>query len=319
MNQRRHEIDALAAGLMVLFCAIWGLNQVATKVTNAGISPIFQAGLRSVGACVLLYVWSRWRGIRLFERDGSLWPGIAAGLLFALEFAILFPGLNHTTASRAVVFLYCAPFAVAIGTHWLIPSERLGLRQIAGMIMAFGGIVVAFGDGFAGASGGTLLGDAMVLAAGLIWGATTVTIRVWLPATSANKVLFYQLAVSAIMLLALSPVVGEPGFTHPTLLTWGALAWQVVIVAFATYLGWFWLITRYPAAKLSAFSFLTPLFGMVFGAVLLGEHITPLLVVAMALVAFGIWLVSRRSSTEAAAALSAEESSAAADPRLRES
>lgn len=318
MNQRRHDIDALAAGLMVLFCAIWGLNQVATKVTNAGISPIFQAGLRSVGACVLLYAWSRWRGIKLFERDGSFWPGIAAGVLFALEFAILFPGLNHTTASRAVVFLYCAPFAVAIGTHWLVPSERLGLRQIAGMILAFGGIVVAFGEGFAAASGDTLLGDAMVLAAGLIWGATTVTIRVWLPTVSANKVLFYQLAVSAVVLLALSPLVGEPGFTHPTLLTWGALAWQIVIVAFATYLGWFWLITRYPAAKLSAFSFLTPLFGMLFGAVLLGERITPLLIVAMALVALGIWLVSRRANTEAAAALSVEESATAGDPRLRE-
>ncbi len=318
MSQHRHEIDALAAGLMVLFCAVWGLNQVATKVTNAGISPIFQAGLRSLGAGLLLWAWSTWRGVKLFERDGSLVPGIAVGLLFALEFAVLFPGLNHTTASRAVVFLYCAPFAVAIGTHWLIPSERLGPRQIAGMIMAFGGIVVAFGDGFVGGSGGSLIGDAMVLAAGLIWGATTVTIRVWLPTTSANKVLFYQLAVSAIVLLALSPLVGEPAFTHPTLPIWGTLAWQIVIVAFATYLGWFWLITRYPAAKLSAFSFLTPLFGMLFGALLLGEHITPLLVVAMALVAFGIWLVSRRGNTEAAAALSAEESATAADPRLRE-
>ncbi len=318
MNQRRHEIDALAAGLMVLFCAIWGLNQVATKVTNAGISPIFQAGLRSLGAALLLWAWSAWRGVKLFERDGSLVPGIAVGVLFALEFAVLFPGLNHTTASRAVVFLYCAPFAVAIGTHWLIPSERLGLRQAVGMIMAFGGILVAFGDGFIGGSGGSLIGDAMVLAAGLIWGATTVTIRAWLPGISANKVLFYQLTVSTILLLPMSQAVGEPAFTHPTALIWGTLAWQIGIVAFATYLGWFWLITRYPAAKLSAFSFLTPLFGLIFGAVLLGEHVTPLLIVAMALVALGIWLVSRRNANEAAAGLSAEESSAAADPRLHE-
>lgn len=304
---------------MVLFCAVWGLNQVATKVANAGISPIFQAGLRSFGALVLLWAWSAWRGIKLFERDGSLLAGIAAGLLFALEFAILFPGLNYTTASRAVVFLYCAPFVVAIGTHWLVPSERLNARQIAGMILAFAGIVAAFGEGFVGATGATLLGDSMVLAAAFLWGATTVTIRVWLPGVSANKVLFYQLAVSAIVLTLASWVLGEPGFTHPTVLTWGALAWQIAIVAFATYLGWFWLITRYPAAKLSAFSFLTPLFGLIFGAVLLGEHVTPLLILAMALVAFGIWLVSRRSNTEAAAALSAEESATAADPHLRES
>lgn len=317
MTQRRHEIDALAAGLMVLFCAIWGLNQVSTKVANAGISPIFQAGLRSLGACALLWAWSSWRGVKLFERDGSFWPGLLAGFLFALEFAIIFVALNHTTASRAVVFLYCAPFVVAIGTHWLVPAERLGLGQIAGMILAFGGIVVAFSEGFTGATGKTLLGDAMMLAGGAIWGATTVVVRVGLSGISANKVLFYQLAVSAVSLIALSPALGEPGLTHPTALVWGAFVWQVVIVAFGTYLGWFWLIAHYPAAKLSAFSFLAPLFGLIFGAVLLGEHVSPLLIVAMALVAFGIWLVSRRSG-EAAAALGAEESAAAADPRLRE-
>jgi drug/metabolite transporter (DMT)-like permease len=317
-TQRRHEIDALAAGLMLLFCAIWGLNQVSTKVANDGISPILQAGLRSIGAGLLLWAWSWSRGVKLFERDGSLWPGLAAGFLFALEFAIIFVALNHTTASRAVVFLYCAPFVVAIGTHWLIPAERLGIGQIAGMIMAFGGIVIAFGEGFTGATGNTLLGDAMMLAGGAIWGATTMVVRVGLAGVSANKVLFYQLWVSAILLTALSFIVGEPGFTHPTNLTWAALAWQIVIVAFVTYLGWFWLIARYPAAKLSAFSFLAPLFGLVFGAVLLGEHVTKLLIVAMALVAFGIWLVSRRRSGEAAAGLGAEESAAAADPRLRE-
>jgi len=298
VNRRRHEIDALAAGLMILFCAVWGLNQVSTKVANAGISPIFQAGLRSLGACVLLWAWSYWRGVRLFDRDGSFWPGLLAGLLFALEFAIIFVALNHTTASRAVVFLYCAPFVVAIGTHWLVPAERLRWAQIAGMILAFGGIVVAFGEGFTGATGNTLLGDAMMLAGGVIWGATTVVVRVALSGVSANKVLFYQLAVSAVGLIALSLVLGEPGFTHPTALVWAAFAWQVVIVAFGTYLGWFWLIARYPAAKLSAFSFLAPLFGLIFGAVLLGERVTTLLILAMALVAIGIWLVSRKSSAD---------------------
>ncbi len=241
------------------------------------------------------------------------------GVLFASEFAILFPGLNHTTASRAVVFLYCAPFAVAIGTHWLMPSERLGLRQIVGMIMAFGGILVAFGDGFIGGSGGSLIGDAMVLAAGFDLGRhhghdPGRGFR----ASAPTRCCSISSTVSAILLLPMSWAVGEPGFTHPTALLWAALAWQIGIVAFATYLGWFWLITRYPAAKLSAFSFLTPLFGLIFGAVLLGEHVTPLLIVAMALVALGIWLVSRRNANEAAAGLSAEESSAAADPRLRE-
>ena len=315
MTGRRRDIDALATGLMLLLCTVWGLNQVAVKLTNAGISPLLGAGLRSLGAGLLVWAWSAARGIRLFERDGSLIAGIAAGLLFAFEFAALFVGLNHTTASRAVVFLYCAPFFVAIGTHWLVPSERLALRQIGGMILAFAGIVVAFGEGFTG-RGDTVLGDAMVLAAGFGWGATTVTIRVWLSGVSANKTLFYQLAVSAILLPLLSAALGESGLTRPTIVVWGALIWQIVVVASATYLAWFWLITRYPAAQLSAFSFLTPLFGLLFGAVVLGEHVSPLLILSMALVATGVWLVSRRHGGEAAGGLSAEESATAADPRL---
>jgi drug/metabolite transporter (DMT)-like permease len=318
LSERRHEIDLLAAGLMVLLCAVWGLNQVAAKVANEGISPILQAGLRSAGAGLLLWLWSAARGVRLFERDGSLIPGLVVGLLFATEFAVIYVGLNHTTASRAVVFIYCAPFVVAIGTHWLVPSERLGPPQIAGLVLAFGGIVLAFGDGFFANSGSTLLGDAMVLAGGIIWGVTTVTVRVWLNGVRANKILFYQLAVSAILLPPIALLLGEPGFTRPTWLTWASLAWQISVVAFATYLGWFWLITRYPATKLSAFSFLAPLFGLVFGAVLLGERVTPLLILAMALVAVGIWLVSRRRGVEAAASLAAEESAAAGDPRLTE-
>jgi drug/metabolite transporter (DMT)-like permease len=316
---RRNDIDALAAGLMLLLCTVWGLNQVAVKLTNIGISPLLGAGLRSLAAGLLLWVWSTARGVKLFERDGSFIPGVAAGLLFALEFAALFVGLNHTTASRAVVFLYCAPFFVAIGTHWMVPSERLALRQIAGMILAFVGIVVAFGEGLTGTEGNTLLGDAMVLVAGFVWGATTVTIRVWLSGVSANKTLFYQLVVSGVLLTPSSLILGEPGFTHPTMLTWAALTWQIVVVAFATYLAWFWLITRYPAAQLAAFSFLTPLFGLLFGAALLSEHVTTLLMLAMVLVASGIWLVTRRNAGEAAGGLSAEESATAADPRLRRS
>jgi drug/metabolite transporter (DMT)-like permease len=317
VNQRRHDIDLLAAGVMLLLCVVWGLNQVAAKVTNEGISPIFQAGLRSTGAALLLWGWSAARGVKLFERDGSFWPGLLAGLLFAAEFAFIFVGLNHTTASRAVVFVYFAPFVVAIGVHWLVPSERLDWRQAAGLVCAFAGVVLAFGDGFAAGAGQTLLGDAMSLMGGVMWGLTTLTVRVWMPHITANKVLFYQLVVSAILLFAMSLAVGEPRFTGPTALIWATLGWQIVIVAFATYLGWFWLITRYPAAKLSAFSFLAPIFGLMFGAALLGEHVTPLLIVAMALVAFGIWLVSRRRGGEAAA-FGAEESAAAADPRLRE-
>lgn len=295
MTQRHLHLDAVAMTLMVGLCAVWGLNQVAAKVANAGISPVLQAGLRSAGAVPLLWLWSARRGIPLFERDGSLWPGLAAGAMFAGEFALIFWGLDYTPASRAVVFLYTAPFVVALGMHVLVPAERLNRWQAVGLVAAFAGILAAFGETLALPTGQQWLGDAVLLFSAVIWGATTLLVRnSRLARVSANKTLFYQLAVSAVALPLASLALGEKGFTDPTPLAWASLAWQIAGVAFASYLAWFWLITRYPATKLSAFSFLTPLFGMGFGTLLLDETITPTLGLAMVLVAAGIWLVNRK-------------------------
>jgi len=295
MTTRKDRLDAWAMAAMVGLSAVWGFNQVAAKVANAGISPLMQAGLRSAGAAVLLLAWSLARGTPLFRRDGTLVAGLAAGLLFAGEFAFLYAGLQYTTASRAVVFFYTAPFVVAVGMHLLVPSERLGRNQVVGLLAAFVGIVAAFGETLTLPSGPQWIGDLMMLAAAALWGGTTVLVRATsLSHIAADKTLFYQLVVSGVALPLASPLIGEPGFTDPTAVAWASLAWQTVGVAFASYLAWFHLVARYPATRLSAFSFLAPLFGMVFGAVLLGERITPGLGLAMVLVAVGIRLVNRR-------------------------
>lgn len=294
MPPRHTRIDATAATLMVVLCAIWGLNQVAAKVVNAGISPLLQAGLRSAGAALLLWAWSHYRGVRLFDRDGSLPAGLLAGALFAAEFALIYWGLEFTTASRAVVFLYTSPFWVAVGVHLLVPGERMRRDQVLGLVTAFAGVVLAFGDGLAFPSWSQLLGDVMLLGAGLLWGATTVVVKASRLATvSASKTLLYQLGVSGTLLPLASLALAEPGIFAPTPFIWSVLAFQTVIVAFITYLAWFWLVAHYPAGRLSAFSFLTPLFGLIAGGVLLDEPITLGLVVAMALVGAGIWLVNR--------------------------
>lgn len=290
---RRSHLDLPAMAMMVLFCAIWGFNQVAVKVAiDGGIPPLLQAGLRSGGAALLLWLWCRARGKPLFQRDGSLRLGLLAGIGFSGEFALLYLGLEHTSASRGVVFLYTAPFVVAAALHWLVPSERLGLAQRLGLGLAFAGILAAFGEGFVrGASG--LVGDALVLGAAVMWGGVTVLVRSSeLGRLAASKVLFYQLAVSAPVLGLASLLAGEPGLGQPSGLALVSLAFQVVVVAFASYLGWFWLISLYPAARLSAFSFLAPLFGMGFGALILGEALTLALGVAVVLVGAGIWLVN---------------------------
>lgn len=291
---RRSHLDAGAVALMVALCAAWGLQQVVVKVTNPHISPLLQAGIRSIGATVLVWLWARYRSIPLFNRDGSLFPGLVAATFFAGEFALLYLGLSYTTASRGVLFLYTAPFIVAIGAHLLLPGERLGRLQWAGLLCAFAGIATAFADGLRLPTYRELIGDLMVFVAAIFWGATTLVIRTsTLSHVSPSKTLFYQLAGSAVLLPAASWLMDEPGVTSLSAAVLGSLAFQIVAVAFVSYLAWFWLVAHYPAARLAAFSFLTPLFGMVAGGMLLGERITPALALAMALVASGIYLVNR--------------------------
>lgn len=279
-----------AFGLMVLLCAIWGFQQVAMKYASAEISPILQAALRSAGGALLVYGWARWRGIALFARDHSLRPGLLAGLLFGFEFVFIFVGVDLTTVSRMVVFLYTAPCFTVLGLHFFVPGERMGWRQAAGVLLAFAGLVTAFIDK---AAGGSLLGDFFGVLAALFWAATTVLIRATaLAKVTATKVLLYQLVVSAAIMFPLSWLVGERGIGVLSAPTLWAMAYQILIVAFISYLAWFWLLTRYLAGRLLVFSFLTPLFGVGFGMVLMGDQPSLHFFFAAAMVVGGIVLVN---------------------------
>ena len=278
---------------VVLLCAIWGFTQVAIKLANAGVSPMMQAGLRSAGSALLLWAWSAGRGVPLFRRDGSLGHGVVIAVLFAGEFILIYGGLVLTTAARSVLFVSTAPFVVALGAHVFVPGERLTRRKVIGLTCAFAGIVVAVADALRLPTRTELLGDLMVLGGAICWGATTVAIKARRGvALTPNKTLFYQLAGSALLLFPLSVAIGEPGLVDPSPLVVGSLLYQIIVVAFASYLAWFWLLARYPASQLSAFSFLMPLFGMAAGALLLGERVGVALAGAMALVALGIYLVN---------------------------
>jgi drug/metabolite transporter (DMT)-like permease len=288
----RKAIDATAVAVMLLLCAIWGVGHVAAKFTGQGISLVFQSGLRSAIATVLLLCWGAWRGIVFWERDGSLGAGIFAGVLFGVEFIFIFAGLGMTDAARMVVFVYLAPCITAFGLHFLIPQERLNLRQWTGVLIAFAGVAAAFADGFASGRG-TLLGDLFGVLGALFWALTTLLIRATkLAGIAPAKTLLYQLAVSAPILLVTAWLMGEPGIVRLDAAVLAAFAYQCIAVAFASYLTWFWLLRHYLAARLSVFSFLTPIFGVLAGVLLLGEPLTPAFLLAAALVGAGLVLVN---------------------------
>jgi drug/metabolite transporter (DMT)-like permease len=293
MNKHDH-LDAIGSAATVTLCALWALGNVAIKVANTGISPAFQSGLRSLGALALLVLWSLWRKSPLLSRDGTLGVGIAAGVMFGAEFALIYWALVYTDVARGLIILYTAPFFVALGAHFFVPGERIHQRQVAGLFAAFVGIVIAFADGLSLPSYRALIGDVMMLAAAALWGATTVLVKASkLARIDPAKTLAYQLGVSGVLLTPFALALGEEGIFDPTPLVVASLTFQIVIVAAASYLVWFALIRIYPASTLSAFTFLTPLFALLFGAALLGERVSAALVVSLALVAFGIWLVNR--------------------------
>ncbi len=286
----RKPLDGTAFGVMVLCTALWGFQQVVIKLTAADISYVMQAGIRSVIATVLVLFWISLRKIPLWSKDKTLWPGIAAGLLFGGEFIFIYAGLEHTAASRMVVFIYLAPIFTALGLHLWVPGERLVAGQWTGVLLSFSGIVLAFFDPSAKS---TFLGDLFGVIGALLWAATTVLIRATpLARVSATKALFYQLAVSALMLPLASLAMGEKGVIALTPVGVAGMVYQAVIVAFASCLAWFWLLTRYLAARLAVFSFLSPLFGVLAGVLVLNEPLTARFAIAALLVGAGIVLVN---------------------------
>ena len=291
---QKNRIDFTAMAILVVICASWGLQQVAIKVANQGVPPILQAGMRSVGSTFLLWIWMSAQRQPILERDGTLWWGIAAGLLFTAEFVLIYWGLEFTIASRATIFINIAPFVVALGAQLFIPDEQLRMIQIVGLCSAFTGIVVAFSESASYATYRILIGDGMLAVAAVFWGATTVLIKAGpLSTIRPGKTLLYQLAVSAIVLPLVALVKGESGIVRMTPVIAASLAYQTVWVAFITFLAWFWLVRNYPASRLVSFNFLTPIFGVIAGGVILNEPISSRLLLTLVLVGTGIYLVNQ--------------------------
>ena len=293
----RKALDGQAIAWMVVLCMVWSLQQIVLKATAADIAPVMQIGLRSGAAAALVGLVMLWRGERIRVSDGTWQPGMVVGLLFGLEFLLVAEGLRHTNASHMVVFLYTAPIFAALGLHWKLPAERLGVPQWAGIALAFSGLAYAFlGRGPTAASAGSaanvLWGDFLGLLGGVAWGATTVVVRCSkLAQAPATQTLLYQLVGAFVLLLAGAAVTGQ---THVNLTpqVWASLAFHVVVVSFASFLVWFWLLRKYLASRLGVFSFLTPLFGIVFGAWLLNEPIEASFLLGAIPVLMGIILVS---------------------------
>ncbi|MEM8576439.1 MAG: DMT family transporter [Pseudomonadota bacterium] len=290
--ERKARMDALGAVMLITFALHLAFNQVVVKVTGGGFGPVFQAGLRSAGGVAVLVLWMAWRGGAVRMARGAWAGGTVAGALFALEFMCLFTALDLTTVSRSSVIFYSMPVWLALAAHFLIPGERLSGLRVLGLALAMGGVALAVLDRGAGA--GSLLGDLLALVAALCWAGIALCVRVTrLSDVPPAEQLMWQLVVSAPLLLLAAPLMGDL-FRAPEAIHWAGLAFQIVAVASLGFLAWFWLMKRYPASDVAAFSFLSPVFAVLLGWLLLSEEVALSVWAALVLVAAGVFLINRR-------------------------
>jgi len=293
MSAKKDQIDALGAALLLGFSALLGLNQVLIKMVNAGIAPIFQAGLRSFCAFFVVLLIATLMRRRLSLTDGSLLPGLFTGGLFAFEFTLLFQALDYISVSRASVLFYTMPFWVTVAAHALIPGERVTTLKSIGLLFALVGVAITLGFNSSGES--SLIGDLFCLVAAGAWAAIAIIARTTkLQRACPEMQLLYQLAVSAPILLILALWTGD-FLREPSAMIWSVFAFQVIVVVSIGFLTWFWVLSIYPVANMAVFSFLAPVFGVFFGWLLLDETITLSIVSALVLIAVGIALVNWQS------------------------
>ena len=295
---RKGHVDSIGVVFLVGVSAIMGFNQVLVKLVNAGLGPIFQAGLRSLFAFFLILGFALLRKKPLSLRDGSFWPGMLAGVFFASEFLLLFQALDFTTVSRASIFFYTMPIWTAIAAHFLIPGEKLSVVRVMGLLLAIGGVTLALSSNQAVAGSKAFIGDIYCLMGAMFWSGIVIVARTTRFSNACPEMqLTYQLAVSAILLLAIAPFAGDLVRDFTPTIAWLFSA-QVLLVTGLGFLTWFWLLSIYPASGVASFSFLSPLFGVLFGGLILGEELSGRVLIALALVCLGVILVNRRAVSD---------------------
>jgi drug/metabolite transporter (DMT)-like permease len=287
----RRPLDLRAFSLVLMLCLIWGIQQVALKDVAANAAPVMQLAIRFAGASIFFGMWVWIHEGRGAFKDGTLRSGLLLGFLFAMEFVFAGQSLLHTTAAHSIVFLYTAPIFTALGLQFL-PEERLSRLQWVGIAVAFAGIVVAF-LGFGGRPELTLVtGDSLALLAGISWGLSNVVLRRGrVGSAKTAKTVLYQVGTASILLGAFAAATGQAQI-ELTKMTVLVLVFQTLVIAISSYLIWFWLLRHYLTSRLMLLSLLTPLFGVLFGAALLDDPISPRFAWGGGLVLLGILTVT---------------------------
>jgi len=292
----KEHLDLTAIITIIIVTLLWGFNHTTIKYINQGISPVFACALRSIIASICGIIYCLRKGEKLFHTDIMLLHGLVVGILFGLEFACLYFGLLYTDAARSVMFVYLSPFVVAVGAHFFLKGDRLTVVKIAGLVLAFSGILIVFHGRPQAAKPTMVIGDILEITAAFLWAATTLYIKRFMAErVHPINTFLYQLFFSIPILLVVSLILEPRWIYGMSTSIAAALFYQSVIVAFISFFIWFKLIHDYSVSRLSAFTFFTPIFGVLSGTLFLGEEFTASLMAGLPMVSLGIFLVNWRT------------------------
>lgn len=273
---------------LLVLAMVWGANMAFVKLAQRQVTPLFMCGIRSLVATICLYLWMKYKREKIFPSKVLAWHGAVVGLLFGGEFAFIYVALKFTTASSTYILLYTAPFFAAIGAHVCLKGDRLSINKLLGLIIAFLGVAILL-RGSLKFVWSTLKGDVFALTGGFLWGMTSVYVKRFLAdKAKPTQVLFYQLYFSTPLLFAMSFLLEENYIMGFSSLTLYSILYQSIVVAFISYLCWFRLINSYQVSILHAFSFFTPVFGVIIsGILMLKEPLRLNTLVALIMVSIG--------------------------------
>ena len=286
-----HDRIGLKSALAILFlCVLWGGLTPSLKVSLAGLPPFAVAGWRFLLGMVAIWAWCRLGNIKLAVPLRAHLSLIPYALVFVLQITCVNFGTRITTSNFAVILLNTSPVFVAVLAHWLIPNDRLTVRKVIGLVLAFTGVVFIF---LAPSTvEGLLLGNLLVLAGGFLLGVIHVYAKFLLRRLTAFQLVFWEFLYGILCFFALSFLlepIDQYNVTRPVVL--GVLYQGLVIAGFG-FVSWVYLLQRFPASKMASFQFSIPIFGVILGWMLLGEAVTWRLVAGVSFVAIGIYEVS---------------------------
>ena len=284
------EMTLLPAVFIIFLTVIFGANVVAIKLTLTGMGPLTSAGLRFALAAAIVAFWARATGRSFHIQAGQVRQLLIVSVAFTAQLSLFYLGIDRTYASRGVLISNLLPFFVLFLSHYFIQDEPITWKKMVGIILGFSGVVFMF-SGKEGLFGALNDGDLIILGAVTIWSCNVIYIKRIINGYAPFHLALYPMAFSVPVFLAAGYLWDGRMIFNFNLTVFGAYLYQGIVSAAFGFVAWNTMLRRYGASTLHAFVFIMPIAGVVSSGLILGEPITPNLIVALFLIATGILII----------------------------